>query len=127
MEYVVKIAETDLCPILIKYHPNSIEIDKIHSNKVKIVKNIKNLPQNYNYIAFTFHSTYVYELISQMPFLCINPDMAISLEYFFPNEDSIYIKSYKDFENKLKLFLEEKNYCYTYWNTLIKMIKEITG
>lgn len=119
LSYIEKIALDLNIPVFAKYHPGSTEKDKVLSNNIKIVEKIEDMSKKYNYLATTLHSSYVLELLELMPFLIINPQNQIDMKYLFPDDNSFYTKTYKDFREKIKKFLENRDIYYEYWNKLI--------
>ncbi len=126
VEFIESLVRDLNIPIFVKYHPNSKEVDKIFSDKIKIIEKISDLPSNYNFLSITLYSTYVFELLNRMPFLIINPKNKVNLKYYFPDENNIFANSYKDLKDKLKRFLTEPNYYYEYSDYLFLLMKEIS-
>lgn len=125
LNYVEKIALDLNIHVFAKYHPGSTERDKILSNKINIINRIEDLPEEYRYLAITLHSSYVLELLERMPFLIINPENRMNLKDFFPDTNSIYTYTYKDFKKKIERFLENPSVYYDYWNNLISSIYDL--
>lgn len=124
IKYIEQITQEFHFPVFVKYHPNSIDTDKIFSKNVNIIQKIQDLPVEYNFIALTFFSTYVYELLNIFPFLIINPQGNVNLKYHFPKNESIYVKSYQEFKEKINKFLKNPMHYYEYWKELISIIKK---
>ena len=119
ISFVEKISSDLEIPIYAKYHPSSTEKDKILSDKITIVDKIEDLPSGYNYLAITFYSTYVVELLNLMPFIIINPEKKMNMKYLFPDNDSIYAITYQDFKDKINKLIIDPNYYVKYWNEII--------
>lgn len=126
VEFIESLVRDLNIPIFVKYHPNSKEVDKIFSDKIKIIEKISDLPSNYNFLSITLYSTYVFELLNRMPFLIINPKNKVNLKYYFPDDNNISANSYKDIKDKLKRFLTEPDYYYEYSDYLFSLMKEIS-
>jgi len=125
LNYIEKITLDLNITVFAKYHPGSNEKDKILSNNIKIVEKIEDLPNKYNYLATTLHSSYVLELLESMPFLIINPQNKINMKDFFPDDNSFYIKNYNEFKEKILKFQENQKNYYEYWNKLLFSIYKI--
>ena len=119
ISFVEKITLDLKIPTYVKYHPGSTTKDKILSNKIVIVDKIEDLPLDYNYLAVTLYSTYVVELLNLMPFMIINPQEKMNMKYYFPNNDSIYAKTYQEFKDKVNKLMKDTNYYLEYWNKII--------
>lgn len=123
VDFIERLAmELDI-PIFAKYHPRSIKIDKFLSNNIKIVKDIKELPKDYNYLALTYFSNFAIELLKIMPFILINIEARMNLKYIFPNEDLIYAESYAELKSKIIVLSENENYI-KYWKQLDSLMSE---
>ncbi len=118
-----KIAINYKFPVYAKYHPNSTVIDKILSDNIKIIKNIEDLPKDYNYLAITSGSTYVLELLSSMPFYLINPQNKLDLRYHFPDNELIYARNFQELKSRIDKFLKDQRYFREYWEKLYQIIK----
>lgn len=125
LSYIEKIALDLDIPVFAKYHPGSTKKDKILSNNIKIIEKIEDLPNKYNYLATTLHSSYVLELLETMPFLIINPQNRINMKDFFPNNRSIYALTYKEFREKIEEFFENQESYYEYWDKLFSLVYNI--
>ena len=109
-------------PIYVKYHPRSIETDKVFSEKIRSVKIIQDLPKNYNYLALSYSSTYVIDILEQMPFILVVPQGREELKYFFPTEKTIFIETYKELKERIINFLDNPKHYEEYWETVISVI-----
>ena len=109
-------------PIYVKYHPRSIESDKVFSEKIRSVKNVQDLPKNYNYLALSYSSTYVIDLLEQMPFILVVPQGKEELKYYFPTEKTIFIETYKELKERIIKFLDNPKHYEEYWETVISVI-----
>ena len=119
ISFVEKITLDLKIPTYVKYHPGSTAKEKILSDKIIIVDKIEDLPLDYNYLAITLYSTYVVELLNLMPFMIINPQEKMNMKYYFPNNDSIYAKTYQEFKDKVNKLMKDTNYYLEYWNKII--------
>lgn len=124
IDYIEKFAINYDIPIYAKYKPYAKKVDKLFSKNIKIIADIEDLPKEFNFIATTFASTYVMQLLNQMPFLIFNPGGKIDFKYVFPNDEIFYIRSYQELINKMENFSQNPNYYYKYWNQLIALFKE---
>ncbi len=122
INFVEKFAIDHDIPVYAKYHPGSTEKDKVLSNNITIIEKLEDLPNDYNYLAITLHSSYVLELLETMPFLIINPQNRINMKDFFPNNNSIYALTYKEFREKINKLLENPEKYYEYWNKLLSIV-----
>ncbi len=125
IDYIEKIALDLKILVFAKYHPGSTEKDKLLSNKINIIDEIEDLPNEYKYIAITLHSSYVLELLGSMPFLVVNPYNQINMKDLFPEDKTFYVNTYRDFKEKIQKFLEDREMYYKYWNKLISLIFKI--
>jgi len=124
IQFVEKLALDMKIQIFAKYHPLSKDVDMILSKNIQIIDNIEALPKGYNYLALTFYSTYSVDLLNQMPFLILNPNEKVNLQYHFPNKDILYVKTYNELKKRIEDFLyNSKNY-YEYWNNLISITND---
>lgn len=124
ISYIERIAREYKFPVYAKYHPLSTERDKILTKKITIVEKLDDLPQKYKYISITLNSTYAIELLGSMPFLIINPHEKWNINYYLPNDDFIYAKTYHEFKVKIEKFLNNPNYYNEYWDMLISLLKK---
>ena len=125
INYVEKIAREYDFPVYAKYHPDATKRDKILSEKIKIVEELEDLPKENNYLAISFVSTYVVELLFSMPFLIINPQNSQNLTlYCLPDNEINVVTNYHMFKVKIEKFLKEPKYYFEYWNKIISIMKE---
>ena len=125
IDYVEQIAGEYDFPVYAKYHPDATKRDKILSEKIKIVEKLEDLPQEYKYLAISFVSTYVVELIFSMPFLIINPQNSQNLTlYCLPDNEINVVTNYQMLKEKIEKFLKEPKYYFEYWDKIVSIIKE---
>ena len=124
VNYVENIAKEFDISVFVKYHPNSKEEDKIFSDKIIVVNGIEELPLNYSYISLTLSSTYALDILNSIPFIILNPQEKINLQYIFPNDDLIIIKSYEAFKNRIEKFLKDPNYYKKFSEKFYKLIRD---
>ncbi|MFX1392110.1 MAG: hypothetical protein ACFFAH_00920 [Promethearchaeota archaeon] len=122
IQFIEQLVNDFSFPIYIKYHPRSIETDKIFSEKIRSVKNIQDLPKNYNYLALSYSSTYVIDILEQMPFILVVPQGKDELKYYFPNEKTIFVETYKELKERIINFLDNPKFYEQYWEAIISVI-----
>jgi hypothetical protein len=124
INYIERIAREYEFPVYAKYHPFSSEHDKILSKKIIIIDKIEDLPKEYKFLSLTLISTYIVELLNSMPFLLINPQKKLDLNFFLPNTDFVYVNTYQEFREKIEKFMNNPSYYNEYWQSLISLLKE---
>lgn len=125
VNYIEKVAKEFDIQVYAKYHPASPEKDKILSRNIKIVEKIEDLPNDYNFLAVTFCSTYVIELLRSMPFLIINPKNTQNLSYCLPEDNFFYAYNYIELKEKINQFVDNSDFYNHYWKELLSIIKDI--
>lgn len=112
LQFIIKASNdyTLKVPVFIKFHPASTEKDKIPLGNISEIKRIEDLPRKYKFIAVTYFSTYVIELLDKMPFLIINPNDNLNLKFHFPWKDDLFVNNYIEFKRKIMELKDQKNY-----------------
>jgi len=124
INYVEKLAREFNFHVYAKYHPESTGKDKILSNNIKIVDNIEDLPSDCFFLAITFISIYVIELLNSMPFIIINPKNRLNLSYCFPKNNFFNVSNYTELKKKIYQFLNNPDFYNNYWKELFSIFKE---
>lgn len=124
IEFIEEIAAENKDFVFAKYHPNSTEKDKILSSNIQIIDRIDDLPKDFNYLAITFFSAFVIDLLDSMPFLIINPENRLDMRFIFPTDDFFYVNTYQEFNEIIEKLKKDNNYYNKYWGKQISVMKE---
>ena len=59
-----------------------------------------------------------------VPFLIINPNGKINMDFLFSSDDFIYTKTYQDLKEKINKFKENSKFHEEYWITQLNLLKK---